>query len=105
MMMAVSDDGRNLYVLALGRPHHADAVLNVFARDPATGALHRLPLPHACLSALPRHRSCEVVRGLGPARWQNVPGLNDVLEVSPDGRFLYTTRGNRLQGFRRRVAT
>lgn len=103
-MMVVSDDGRNLYVLARGRPRHADSVLAIFARDTATGALHRLPSPHACISALPRHRGCDVVPGLGPTRWQNMPGLNDVLEISKDGRFLYTMRGDRLQGFRRRAS-
>ena len=72
--MAVSSDGRFLYVAA------RDAVVGL-ARDPATGNLSPLPLPGGCVQQAPAPDGCAPGRGLTDAQ---------SLALTADGRFLYT---------------
>ena len=74
--LALSPDGRNLYVASAG----SDA-LTVFARSARTGALDQLEGPGSCLSAQPGP-DCVVGRGF------NEPTSVD---VSPDGARVYVT--------------
>ena len=87
--MAVSPDGRHVYVAALGEdladwsalfgPPH-DSSLLVLKRDPLSGRLTQVRGVKGCVSAR-RHAGCTHARALSY--------LRDVT-VSADGRFLYT---------------
>jgi DNA-binding beta-propeller fold protein YncE len=72
--LALSPDGRNLYVAASG----SDA-LSVFSRSPRTGALRQLDGAAGCFGALPGD-GCAVARGV------NEPTS---VAVSPDGKRVY----------------
>jgi DNA-binding beta-propeller fold protein YncE len=75
--VAVSDDGRNVYVVSAGT-----SAVAVFARDLATGALSQLPGTDACVSKDGTGGDC--ADGIG---------LDEVVSVtvSPDGRNVYVT--------------
>jgi DNA-binding beta-propeller fold protein YncE len=72
--LAVSNDGRNVYVAAPG-----SQAVAVFARDPATGALTQLPGRAGCVSNR-RDEGCGRGRALDNAVQ---------VAVSPDGRSVY----------------
>jgi DNA-binding beta-propeller fold protein YncE len=74
--VAISPDGRNVYVAASG----SDA-LSIFVRDQRTGVLRQLPGARGCVSARPGG-GCTVGRGL------NEPTS---VAVSPDGARVYVT--------------
>jgi DNA-binding beta-propeller fold protein YncE len=75
--IAVSPDGRNVYVAAAPESEGAGGVA-VFARDPATGALRQLDGTSGCVSG--PGQACAPARALRGA-YQ--------LSVSPDGRSVY----------------
>jgi DNA-binding beta-propeller fold protein YncE len=72
--LAVSPDGRNVYVAAA-----ESNALAAFARNPRTGALRQLPGARGCLSQLPGG-------GCFDGRALNEPAA---VAVSPDGRRVY----------------
>jgi DNA-binding beta-propeller fold protein YncE len=79
--LAVSAEGRNVYVSAEGPPLQAWGGVAAFARDPATGTLHQLPGRAACIG-VPERRGCATGRGLNET---------SSLTTSPDGHNVYTT--------------
>jgi DNA-binding beta-propeller fold protein YncE len=90
--VAVSPDGRNVYATSLG----SDAI-DVFARDPATGALTQASGGGGCVANIAT-TGCLTGRALdGP----------DVVTVSPDGRNVYVGafKGNSLAVFTRDPAS
>jgi DNA-binding beta-propeller fold protein YncE len=72
--VAVSPDGRNVYVAARG-----DSAVAIFDRDPSTGALTQKPGVAGCV-AKDESSGCEQVRSVGA-----VEGV----VVSPDGKNVY----------------
>lgn len=72
--VAVSPDGKNVYVASLG----SDSI-TVFVRDATTGALTQLSGDANCLSASGTD-GCEVARGLNGA---------STIAISPDGKTVY----------------
>ncbi len=72
--VAVSPDGRNVYVTSRG-----SNAIAVFRRNPTTGALTQLPAGAGCISGLPAP-ACTRGRALVAP---------DVVVVSPDGRNVY----------------
>ncbi len=90
--LAVSADGRNLYATSLA----SDSV-DVFRRDPASGALSQLGSGAGCVSDV-MIMACTRGRALtGP----------DVVSVSPDGRSVYVGafKGNAIAVFTRTTST
>jgi DNA-binding beta-propeller fold protein YncE len=76
--VAISPDGANAYVAADG-----GGAITAFSRDPATGALHRLPGAAACIrnNDAPQSTKCDVTgNGLLGA---------EMATVSPDGHTVY----------------
>jgi DNA-binding beta-propeller fold protein YncE len=80
--LAISPDGRNVYVFGAG----SDS-LTAFARNRRTGAMHQLSGPRGCATRLSR-TGCARARGLNE-------GID--VAVSPDGRRVYTA-GRRFPG-------
>ncbi len=86
--IAISPDGRNVYVAASG----SDAI-TVFDRDRQTGALHQPKGEAGCVAAKAAAGCAAALGLLGP----------NSVAVSPDGRFVYATsrEGASLTSFRR----
>ncbi len=91
--VAVSPDGRNVYVASLG----SDAVL-IFDRDPDTGAINQKLLLEGCISQDGTLLTCTQSNGLD--------GAHDVT-VTPDGRqvLVVGSTSNSLATFARDLAT
>lgn len=90
--IAVSEDGRNVYVAS----SRSDAIA-IFARNQRTGALTQLPGRGGCVAAKGKD-GCATAVGLdGP----------NSLALSPEGRFLYATSrtGNSVTAFHRNTST
>lgn len=85
--LAVSPDGRNLYVASIG------GGLVLFQRDPGTGAISQLPGRLGCISET--LTVCQPGAALGGA---------ESVAISPDGRSVYVS-GNALAVFTRDPAT
>jgi DNA-binding beta-propeller fold protein YncE len=84
--LAISPDGRSAYLVANSNPEGIESdALDVFDRDPSTGALTQKPGAEGCLAASGRE---------GCARAAMVLGGREAV-VSPDGRNVYlaTERG------------
>ena len=82
--MAISPDGRSLYVTY-------DATITTFSRDPNSGALQQLPGAQGCLVR-------EVLAGSDCVIARGISGADDVA-VAPDGRSLYvSSEGLRTSG-------
>jgi DNA-binding beta-propeller fold protein YncE len=98
--VALSRDGRNLYVASWAYDPHGDhsdnySNLAVFARDRTTGALRQLPGAQGCLGPTTRG-GCTAGRGLyGP----------ESVVVSPDGRNVYLGSSGGLAVFARNGQT
>jgi DNA-binding beta-propeller fold protein YncE len=83
--LALSPDGRNAYVTALGK-------LIVLRRDRATGALSQLPGRAGCVAPVPPYVDCTSDRGLDAV----------TIAISPDGRHAYATSdGGAIVAYRR----
>jgi 6-phosphogluconolactonase (cycloisomerase 2 family) len=88
--VAVSPDGRNVYVASL----FSDAVA-VFARERARGKLRQLPGRHGCVGRRPRE-GCSRTAGLsGPQE----------LGISPDGRHVYVLTDDGIEVFQRKAGS
>jgi 6-phosphogluconolactonase (cycloisomerase 2 family) len=84
--VVLSPDGRFLYSAAgsIGDPPNDDGAIGVFAVDPKTGGISQLPGKLGCAK---NPRAVGGTEGCSVAR--NVEGMRFV-NLSPDGRFLYT---------------
>lgn len=82
--VAISPDGRHVYVTSGGRGSGSNAIV-AFARDRTTGALTYLPGTDGCVSVGGNDGPC--VEGAVNVPWD--------LVVSPDGRHLYVTLRDR----------
>lgn len=93
---AVSPDGKNVYLVAQSNPEalEGDAV-DVFDRDPTTGALTQKAGPEGCFAASGRG---------GCAKDKALTGAHEAV-VSPDGRNVYVTTGRGIVVFVRDAAT
>lgn len=81
---AVSPDGKNVYLVAQANPEAIEGdAIDVFDRDPATGALTQKPGAEGCFAA--GHRD-------GCAKDPALHGAHEAA-VSPDGRNVYVTTG------------
>jgi DNA-binding beta-propeller fold protein YncE len=89
---AVSPDGKNVYLVGQSNPEaiEGDAV-DVFDRDPATGALTQKAGVEGCFAASGRD-GCTGFKALG--------GAHEAV-VSPDGRNVYVTTGRGIVVFSR----
>ena len=77
--IAVSRDGRNVYVASLG-----SSAVAVFARDRATGALSQLPGRAGCVADVAVDGTCADARSLAGAF---------AVAVSADGKSVYVAKG------------
>ena len=77
--VAISPDGRNVYVGASG-----DEAVAVFARDPSTGALRQLPGSAGCVAETPETWGCMSTHPLFDLT---------AIAVSPDGKNVYAVAG------------
>ena len=77
--VAVSRDGRNVYVASLG-----SAAVAVFARDRSTGGLSQLAAPAGCVAHDAVAGACADARALAGAF---------AVTTSPDGRNVYVAKG------------
>jgi DNA-binding beta-propeller fold protein YncE len=83
--LALSPDGRNAYVTALGK-------LIVLRRNRASGELSQLPGRAGCIAAVPPYTDCASDRGLNAV----------TIAISPDGRHAYATSdGGAIAAYRR----
>jgi DNA-binding beta-propeller fold protein YncE len=93
---AVSPDGRNVYLVAQSTPEALEGdTIDVFDRDPATGALTQKAGAEGCIAASGRD---------GCARYPALLGAHEAA-VSPDGRNVYVTTGRGIVVFARDAAT
>jgi len=84
--VAVSPDGRSVYVTSLGTAFEGEGAVSVFARDPVTGGIGQLAGASGCLSVNPSLSGPECAR----SAYADSPA--SVL-VSPDGREAYVALG------------
>jgi hypothetical protein len=100
--LAISPDGRNVYVLSTGSERVEDAfggflrsAVTVFVRNPATGRLQRLAGPAGCAREQ-GGEGCASARALRTAT---------SIKVSPDGLNVYAASGDGIAVFRRDPTT
>ncbi len=93
---AVSPDGRNVYLVAQSNPEALEGdAIDVFDRDPTSGALTQKAGAEGCLAASGR---------AGCAKYPALDGANEAA-VSPDGRNVYVTTGRGIVVFVRDATT
>ena len=93
---AVSPDGKNVYLVAQSNPEALEGdAIDVFDRDPATGALTQKAGAEGCFAASGRD---------GCVRYQALHGAREAA-VSPDGRNVYVTTGAGIVVFSRDATT
>jgi DNA-binding beta-propeller fold protein YncE len=93
---AISPDGRSAYLVAQSNPEgFSSDALDVFDRDPTTGALTQKPGAAGCLAASGRD---------GCARDAVLYGAREAI-VSPDGRNVYVTTKAGVAAFARDATT
>ena len=94
--LAISPDGKSAYLVANSNPEGFESdALDVFDRDPSTGALTQKPGAEGCLAASGRE---------GCARNALAFGANEAV-VSPDGRNVYLATERGVVAFARDTTT
>jgi DNA-binding beta-propeller fold protein YncE len=96
--LAISPDGRYLYVVSYGLRAGEDSVVTL-QRDPVSGGLRPLTGRRGCVQSLPRSVStCPALAGLEGA---------SAITISRDGRFVYVASqvSGAVRGFRRNRVT
>ena len=93
---AVSPDGKNVYLVAQSNPEAVEGdAIDVFDRDPTSGALTQKAGAEGCFAASGRD---------GCAKYQALHGANEAA-VSPDGRNVYVATGAGIVVFARDATT
>jgi DNA-binding beta-propeller fold protein YncE len=94
--LAISPDGKSAYLVANSNPEGIESdALDVFDRDPATGALAQKPGAEGCLAASGRE---------GCLQTPMVYGAHEAV-VSPDGRNVYVANERGVVAFSRDTTT
>jgi 6-phosphogluconolactonase (cycloisomerase 2 family) len=94
--LALSPDGRELYVVSSGLEPGTDSLVTL-QRDPHSGGLRPLPGTRGCVQSLPGG-GCPALAGLEGA---------SAITISPDGRFVYVASevSGAVRGFKRNRTT
>jgi DNA-binding beta-propeller fold protein YncE len=93
---AVSPDGKNVYLVGQSNPEALEGdAIDIFDRDPTTGALTQKAGAAGCLAASGRD---------GCGKYQALHGAREAV-VSPDGRNVYVTNGRGIVVFSRDATT
>lgn len=103
--IVISPDGLNVYVASSGAGSTVPGgggtgVITVFDRNPATGDLTQKAAPAGCVTT-------DAAMGTAPNQCASGRGIQSVatLEMSPDGRFVYTAASFSVGVFQRNPAT